>query len=758
MDWIYLGMVIFLFVLATFDLWVGVSNDAVNFLNSAIGSKVAKFRTIIVIAAIGVFFGATLSDGMMDVARHGIFNPQYFTFGEVMIIFLAVMVTDVVLLDIFNSLGMPTSSTVSLVFELLGGAFAFCLIKISAGGDLTMGDYMNTEKALTMIIAIFLSVAVAFFFGSVVQYLSRLLFTFHYNNKNLRWKVGLFGGLAITAIVYFMFFKGLSHISFMTNEAKDYIDNNIWVILIGCFLFFSILMQILHACRVNVFKIVVLTGTFALAMAFAGNDLVNFIGVPLAGYSSYTDFMANGGGVDPYSFKMTSLLDSAQTSFYFLFGAGAIMVFSLAASKKARNVVKTEVNLARSNEGEEMFGSSRMARSIVRFSNGLATSVSSMTPRTIRRFIESRFNPPAEVQENGAAYDLIRASVNLVVASLLIALGTSLKLPLSTTYVTFMVSMGTSLADRAWSRESAVFRITGVLTVIGGWFITAGVAFTACFFVTLAMRYGGSVVICLFVIGVVYSLYHSQMTYNKKQRVNKGDTLFLKIASCNDKQAILPMLETHMGLNASELVDKYCNWFCESTDGLFAESMKTLRSSRNAIKGGKKELKSLRRRETICLRRCDGAEAVMLSTPFHMVHNSLQQVYYNILRMNESMCEHVDNNFMPIDSINAQRYCQLRDRLAEIMEETSTRLRNGDNFNDKQLQGQCIDLEESLNTYISDIMVEVQVGQKNLNAMTLLLHVVQETEQMVVNIDSFLNYYDRFRFSSKRGDLQEQDA
>ena len=477
----FLGIVVFLFLLAIFDLVVGVSNDAVNFMNSAIGAKAASFKTIIAIAAFGIFIGATLSNGMMEIARHGIFRPEQFYFQELMCIFLAVMVTDVVLLDIFNSLGMPTSTTVSMVFELLGGTFVLALIKIAGDetGMLGFADLLNTEKALSVILGIFLSVAVAFFFGTLVQYLSRLLFTFNYTKK-LKYTIGLFGGIAVTAIIYFMLIKGLKDSAFMTTENKHWIQENTLMLVSCSFVFFTILMQILHWCKINVFKVVVMLGTFALAMAFAGNDLVNFIGVPLAGFSAYTDFMANGNG-EPMGYLMNSLNGPAKTPFLFLFLAGVIMVYALITSKKAQNVVKTSVDLSRQDEGDEMFGSSAVARSIVRSTMSASESIAKILPDNLKRWADSRFNKDVMIMENGAAFDLIRASVNLVLAGLLIALGTSLKLPLSTTYVTFMVAMGSSLADRAWSRDSAVYRITGVLSVIGGWFITAGAAFTICF-------------------------------------------------------------------------------------------------------------------------------------------------------------------------------------------------------------------------------------------------------------------------------------
>ena len=524
MESIYLGIVIFLFLLAIFDLTVGVSNDAVNFLNSAIGAKAASFKTIILIAAVGIFCGATMSNGMMEIARHGIFRPEAFHFNELMCIFLAVMVTDVVLLDIFNTLGMPTSTTVSMVFELLGGTFALAMLKIAAGPEsLTFAELLNTEKALTVILGIFLSVAIAFFFGTLVQYLSRIIFTFNYTTK-LKWTIGLFGGIAVTAIIYFMLIKGIKDASFMTDAHKLWVKDNTLTIVGGCFVFFTVLMQILHWCKVNVFKVIVLLGTFALAMAFAGNDLVNFVGVPLAGFSSYTDFMANGNGV-ANDYLMGALNEPAKTPFIFLFLSGVIMVISLITSKKAQNVIKTSVDLSRQDDGNEMFGSSAIARSLVRSMTTLGNNISKIIPEKVKVWLDSRFNKDEAILANGAAFDLVRASVNLVLAGLLIALGTSLKLPLSTTYVAFMVAMGSSLADRAWGRESAVFRVTGVLSVIGGWFITAGAAFIICFFVTMIMYFGGMTAMVIMIGVAAFILIRSNNKYRKKMK-SENRTMF----------------------------------------------------------------------------------------------------------------------------------------------------------------------------------------------------------------------------------------
>ncbi|MCI6518617.1 MAG: inorganic phosphate transporter, partial [Prevotellaceae bacterium] len=602
MESIYLVLVVLLFLLAASDLWVGVSNDAVNFMNSAIGSKAAKFRTIVAIAAVGIFCGAVMSNGMMDIARHGVFQPDLFSFREVMTIFLAVMVTDIVLLDIFNSFGMPTSTTVSMVFELLGASFALAMIKTWGNPGTDFGDYINSGQALGMITAIFISVGIAFVFGTLVMYITRLIFTFKYK-VHLKFKIGIFGGLAVTAILYFMLFKGLSNLSFMTPETKEFIKTHIAVILGVCFVVLSIIMQILHFLKINVLRIVVLLGTFALAMAFAGNDLVNFIGVPLAGYSSYIDY-ANSGSGNPDTFMMSSLLESAKTPVFFLIGAGAIMAATLATSKKARRVTETEVNLSRQDAGNEMFGSSRVARSLVRMASSAGNVILKITPERAQKFVESRFQRPVEaVGENAAAYDLLRASVNLVISALLIALGTSLKLPLSTTYVTFMVAMGSSFADRAWGRESAVFRITGVLTVIGGWFITAAVAFISCFTIANIMHYGGFPAQVILITVAVAMLIHSNISYAKRKKNDKKDVLFYNMLSSTDSKEIVKMLQEHVGKNVAEITDKFSTLLIDSTDGLFNEKLHSLRKSLSSVKKYKVILKSLRRREIICLRR-----------------------------------------------------------------------------------------------------------------------------------------------------------
>ena len=432
MEIFYFAIICVLFIFAVIDLNVGVSNDAVNFLNSAVGAKAASLRTILIVAAVGIFIGASTSNGMMDIARHGMFQPEHFYFRQLMCVFLAVTVTDVVLLDIFNSLGMPTSTTVSMVFELLGASFAISLIKIGSNEGLegvnTLADLLNTGKALEVIAGIFLSVAIAFFFGIIVQWISRLIFTYNYK-KGLTAKIGIFGGVAVTSIIYFMLFKGMKGAAFMTPEIKVYLNENTLMLLGIIFVVSTVLMQLLHALKVNVFKVIIMIGTFALAMAFAGNDLVNFIGVTMAALDSVLHFAREAvpAGISADDYMMGFLNEPAQTSVWFLIGAGAVMVYALCTSKKAHEVLKTSINLSRQDEGDEMFGSSSMARKLVRAGMGFINGVNKISPKSVKRWVAKRFDQEHATLDEGAAFDLVRASVNLVLAGLLIALGTSLK-------------------------------------------------------------------------------------------------------------------------------------------------------------------------------------------------------------------------------------------------------------------------------------------------------------------------------------------
>ena len=487
--------------------------------------------------------------------------------------------------------------------------------------------------------------------------------------------------------------------------------------------------------KVNVLRIIVLLGTFSLAMAFAGNDLVNFIGVPLAGYSSYIDF-TSAGAANPDTYMMNSLLESAQTPMVFLVGAGLIMVTTLATSKKARKVTETEVNLSRQDAGNEMFGSSKVARSLVRMASSASNAVLKITPEGVQKFVESRFQRPAEaVNENSAAYDLIRASVNLVVSALLIALGTSLKLPLSTTYVTFMVAMGSSLADRAWGRESAVFRITGVLTVIGGWFITAAVAFISCFTIATIMHFGGFVAQVILITIAVAMLIHSNINYAKRKKVEKGDLLFYQMLSSTDSKEIVKLLKEHVGKNVAEITDNFSSLLIDSTEGLFNEKLHALRKSQNAIKKYKITLKSLRRREIICLRRADIAVAVKLSTPFHLLHNALFQLYYSLLRICRPSLEHVDNNFLPVDGNDAEVFRFLRGKVVILMNEMAGNFAEMNLDDGEEIQKECAALKQEISEFRDKVMVNIQTQNSDITATTLLLHLLQELEQILHEID-----------------------
>lgn len=737
METIYFGFVVFLFVLAVFDLMVGVSNDAVNFLQSAIGAKVAKFKTILTIAAIGIFTGAAMSNGMMEVARNGVFHPSFFSFQDVMFIFLAVMASDIVLLDIFNTLGMPTSTTVSMVFELLGGTFALALMKVAGDPSLHVADLMNTSKALTMIMAIFVSVAIAFVVGAFVQYISRTLFTFVYKNNSLKWKIGIFGGLAFTAIIYFMLIKGLGNVSFISDAAHEWINTNSWTICGICFVVTAVLSQVLFALKVNVFKILVLTGTFALAMAFAGNDLVNFIGVPLAGYSSFQDYSANAGG-DAAGYMMDSLNGPAHTPVLFLIAAGLIMVISLATSKKAFNVVKTSVDLARQDAGDEMFGSSKMARVLVRFSTNTASALSELVPNGVKRWFAKRFDNENVVLPQGAAFDEIRATVNLVVSSLLIALGTSLTLPLSTTYVTFMVAMGSSLADKAWGRESAVFRITGVISVIGGWFITAGAAFILCFLVALAMSLGGLTMASILIALSIVLLVRSNIKYKKKQAEEKGDVVFNQMITSEDNAETLRLLTQHIRQGQSQFLDFVNVNYLNVTEGFISEDLSRLQKAESAMRKQRQELKQRRRKEMLGLRRIDPGVAIEKSTWFHLGVNSCEDMLYSLRRICDPCEEHIDNSFVPLEKDRIKEFLPLRDTLLYLLKRAVVVISTENYTDSDKLREQCEEFKSCLSSTRQGQIERMQTSKENITVSYVYLNLLQETHEIASSLQHLL--------------------
>jgi len=687
MNTFFLGIVIFLIVLAVFDLVVGVSNDAVNFLNSAIGAKVASFKTIVLIAAIGVFAGAAMSNGMMDVARHGIMTPAYFSFYDVMCVFLAVMVTDVILLDIFNTLGMPTSTTVSMVFELLGGACAIAIISILSGATnadgvaLGLGDLLNTSKALTCILGIFLSVAVAFFFGMLVMWIARIIFTFRYPK------------------------------------------------IVG-----------------RISRAVVLFGTGLLAFSFASNDLVNFVGVPLTGLDAYNEYIANETG-DASSFMMTSLMESARTPTLYLLLAGVVMVLALVFSKKAQNVVKTSVDLSRQDEGDEMFGSSAVARVLVRNTQKAATAIAGFIPKPVGRWIDSRFNADVSVLPEGAAFDQIRAAVNLVLAGLLVAFGTSMKLPLSTTYVTFMVAMGSSLADRAWSRESAVFRITGVLSVIGGWFITAGAAFIVCYLITNLMYFGSFIAMGIAIVVAIVLLVRSNLKFSESKEENKADLLFQQLMRTQDKTERWQLLKMHVKHCNGEQLQFVIRCYKSISDAFLHEEYRPLHRAVHELETARKQLKRQRRREIIGLRRIDPILAVEKNTWYFLSNNAIEQMLYCLKRINDPCYEHIGNNFSPVAAEQAYSFERYQTQLISLFLQADTLMSSSLPIDARvaKLRDQAESLQSELSDYRKQIIDIIQQKTVNIESMTVFLNLIQESQQLLSCLRHLLRGMAKFR-------------
>lgn len=650
MGTIFFVLVLVLAFLAISDLIVGVSNDAVNFLNSALGSKAFHFKIIMAIAALGILVGATFSSGMMEVARKGIFHPQYFYFSEIIILFLAVMVTDVILLDLFNTFGMPTSTTVSIVFELLGAAVGVALIKVISDPEaMALGEYINSSKAMAIILGILLSVAIAFTAGALFQYFSRLVFTFNYK-KPQRYFGAIFGGLAVTAITYFILVKGAKGASFMTEEMKDMIKHNSMLIISISFVFWTVIFQlIVWFSKIDIFKIIVLFGTFALAMAFAGNDLVNFIGVPLAGYESYKVWMASGAEAN--SFLMSGLAGAVSTPTIFLLLAGVIMAVTLWLSKKARSVTETEINLGRQEEGYERFGSSALSRSIVRSFSKTGQWIARITPETTRSSITSRFDrsyfqaKQAELGKNAPAFDLLRASVILSVASIIISIATFLKLPLSTTYVTFMVAMGASLADGAWGRESAVYRITGVLSVIGGWFLTAFFAFTAAFTLVFLFHFGSYYAIFAMIGVAGFVVFRTQVLHRKRtEKITREKELY----DLNEKSKLQAsdVLEINRVMY-QESIPKIHHLLSNTFQGMENENLLKLSRNFKKFKAYSDEIKDREAKLTGVIKKLHEQD-IEAGNYYTLNLYYLLEINFEVKHITWDSFYHVDNNHKPL--------------------------------------------------------------------------------------------------------------
>jgi phosphate/sulfate permease len=586
-------MLVALAFLAVADLVVGVSNDAVNFLNSAIGSKAVSFRTIIIVASLGVALGAMSSSGMMEVARKGIFNPGEFMFDEIMIIFMAVMITDILLLDFFNTLGLPTSTTVSIVFELLGASVCIAILKIYADDSqslLDLGQYINNEKAIEIILGILLSVVVAFTIGAIIQFVSRLLLSFKFQEKP-SWYSALFSGIAVTSILYFILIKGVKNASFMSAEIKEFVATSPLELIGLSFVLFTVLSYlIINFTKSNIYIIIIIVGTFALAVAFAGNDLVNFIGVPIAAFNSYEAWSVSGTAAT--EFAMIALSEPVSTKPFLLLAAGLIMVLTLWFSSKAKSVVKTSVDLSRQDNVKERFEPNALSRGVVRFSMLASQGFNQLLPKKSKDYIERQFEKPVVVRsktEDLPAFDLVRAAVNLMVASVLISIATSMKLPLSTTYVTFMVAMGTSLADRAWGSESAVYKVAGVLNVIGGWFFTALSAFVAAAIMALILFYGRGYALTGLLVLAAVLLIKNYLSHRKDSKEQKEVDTLQKAESSSTQGVIVESAN-----NISNVVKRGNKIYSSAINGLATQNLKLLKKNKKNIDKLSTEIDDLR--------------------------------------------------------------------------------------------------------------------------------------------------------------------
>ncbi len=736
-------MLIALVLLAVIDLVVGVSNDAINFLNSAIGSKVISVRNIMIIASIGIFLGAATSSGMMEVARKGIFVPGEFYFDEIMYIFMAVMVADILLLDTFNSFGMPTSTTVSIVFELLGAAVAMALLKITSDNTETFSDlsnYINTAKALEIISGILLSVVVAFSVGAVVQFISRLVYSFQFQEKK-SYVNAIFGGIAITAITYFIFMKGLKGTPFY-KSIHGVMEGNELYLLLGGFLFWTIIGYILTLLtKFNILKFIIGIGTFSLALAFSGNDLVNFIGVPIAALNSYDAW--HGSGVAASEFGMDILSKKVPTQTLLLFIAGGIMVVTLWFSNKAKKVAATEINLARQSDTSERFEANELSRIVVRGTTAISSILDKILPNSFQRFVSKQFTKPVqqhiENREDQPAFDMIRASVNLVVAGILISVATSYKLPLSTTYVTFMVAMGTSLADKAWGRESAVYRVAGVLNVIGGWFLTAFSAFTiAAIFVTI-MYYGGIVAVFALFGLVLFVLVRSSLKHARETKENKANLISEK-AELKTINTVMKDSSNHI----SEVTRRVNKLYGHVLTDLSSHNLDKLTKTKKHVKKLNIELDEMRNNVFYFIKSLD--DSSVKTTKFYMhVLDYLQDVMRSIDYISSTSFVHVNNNHKNLKQSQINELSQIKEELSILLNKIQIAFEK-DSFSDVQIfvddKNRLFEqIANALDSQINRIRTEDDSSKRNTS---LYFGILLETKDLVRALMNLMALYDKY--------------
>lgn len=662
-------MLVALAFLAVADLVVGVSNDAVNFLNSAIGSKAVSFKTIIIVASLGVALGAMSSSGMMEVARKGIFNPGEFMFDEIMIIFMAVMITDILLLDFFNTLGLPTSTTVSIVFELLGASVCVAALKIYADdsqGILDLGKYINNEKAIEIILGILLSVVIAFTIGALIQFLSRLLLSFNFNKKPPLFGA-VFSGIAVTSILYFILIKGIKNASFMSENLKDLVADNPMQLIGFSFVIFTLISYLLiNFTKQNIYTIIIVIGTFALAVAFAGNDLVNFIGVPIAAFNSYEAW--SGSGVLPSDYAMTALGQPVQTQPYLLLIAGLIMVLTLWFSSKARAVVKTSVDLSRQDNVKERFEPNFLSRGIVRMSILASEGFNTLLSKSSKQFIDKQFEEPKRIvaikSEDLPAFDLVRAAVNLMVASVLISIATSMKLPLSTTYVTFMVAMGTSLADRAWGSESAVYRVAGVLNVIGGWFFTALSAFVAAAIMALILFYGRGYALTGLLLIAAILLIKNYISHRKNSKVQKEVDSLQKAESSSIQGVIIESAG-----NISSVVKRGNRIYTSAMNGLATQNLKLLKKNKSNIEKLSNEVDDLRDNIFYFIKNLE-EPSVSASNFYINILGYLQDMTQSLEYISNVSYKHIHNNHKKLKFSQIKELKEIDEVMAKVLTDT----------------------------------------------------------------------------------------
>lgn len=759
MENFYLVIVVILFALAISDLIVGVSNDAVNFLNSAIGSKAATFKVIMIVAALGIIAGAIFSNGMMEVARKGIFHPEFFLFHELMILFLAVMLTDIILLDTFNTLGLPTSTTVSIVFELLGAAVAIALFKVASGNNVIsldgiektvqFADYINSSKALQIILGILLSVVVAFIAGAIVQYLSRILFSFEFT-KRMKYFGAIWGGMAITAITYFILIKGLKSASFAGNpmpdfitsedvSMKQYVKDNVITIIGFSMILWTIVLQLLILARVNILKVIVLVGTFALAMAFAGNDLVNFIGVPVAGYNAFLDFQANGGDT---GMLMEGMSGKKSTPMIMLWVSGAVMAITLWTSKKARSVVETSINLSKQQATEERFETSPIARTLVRGGMNFSNAIALVTPAPVKRVLAkqfdlTRYNDRMDKMGNEApAFDMIRASVILMVSSIVISFATSQKLPLSTTYVTFMVAMGASLSDKAWGRESAVYRITGVISVIGGWFLTAFSAFTVAFIAATTMYFGGVYAIVIMILLVAFIVYRSNIAHKRKSKKKEEEK---NARNSITEKGVKQTCDDNIMFTLERVSDNMEDNF----KGLSEENRALLKSNLSDIQNLSKESKKLKSNINDTIRRLR-EEDVESGHHYIQVLDYLREMIHNQRYISEMSFEHVNNNHKPLIDDQVTELKEINNEMVQMLRSIVDMIKNQNFTEIDKIISNRDELQELVFKLRKKHVKRVKKEKLSTNAAVLYLSILHEYKNLLVHGENLLKAHRDF--------------